>query len=435
MPTVTSLAKLFAEPPCWVRGVPVDIGTNASPAFDVVIVGAGITGLTAAFHAARRGMRVAVLEAGEPGAGASGRNSGFVIPTLSRVGPDDVTRAWGAARAARFNARLSSAANALFEFIDVERIACDAQQNGWLQPDQLDSADAVWQHRLRAQREAGAKARLVERDELRTLTGTARYPAALCLTEGGQIDPLAFTRGLAAAFRRLRGTLANNCRLLAPAAARTRTLVGLETSLGMVFARRVIMATNASGHDGAKNLTAATLPFALLLAAYNLPATGADHVLRSYQPISDVGRDMSFFRRLPGNRLVTGIFPTGTRLSREAIDAELTQRIEHVFGIRPVGLTDLWAGRVGVTPRGLPQLLQLAPNVFGWTGCNGRGIALSFVMGQWLAQLAADAPIESIPIPLQQLKPARAPQFGVWFARRLIAAERHRRARHSRRAT
>ncbi|MCC8397337.1 FAD-binding oxidoreductase [Paraburkholderia sp. MMS20-SJTR3] len=401
--------------------------------FDVAVVGAGITGLTAAFHAARRGLRVAVLEAGEAGAGASGRNSGFVIPTLSRVGPDDVARAWGDARAARFNAQLSGAATALFEFIRAEGIVCDARQNGWLQPDRLEPSDGVWQHRLRTQRQAGADARLVERDELHALCGTARYPAALCLTEGGQIDPLAFTRGLAAAFTRLGGTVLNGCRLLAPAAEQTKVLVGLDTSLGMVFARRVIMATNANGHDGARNLTAATLPFALVLAAYDLPVCGADHVLRTHQPFSDVGRDMAFFRRLQGNRLLTGMFPTSTRLSREAIDAELQRRIGHVFGVETTGLTDLWAGRVGVTPRGLPQLLQFGPNVFGWTGCNGRGIALSFVMGHWLADLVADAPIESIPVPLQALKAARAPQLGVWFARRLIAAERRRRERHERR--
>ncbi|WP_165847946.1 NAD(P)/FAD-dependent oxidoreductase [Paraburkholderia lacunae] len=434
---MTSLATLFAERPCWARGVPAEADASASPAiegevYDVVIVGAGITGLTAAFHATRRGLRVAVLEAGEPGAGASGRNSGFVIPTLSRVGPEDVARAWGAARAARFNAQLSNAANALFEFIHLERIDCDAQQNGWLQPDQFEAGAAVWQNRLRSLRESGAKARLVGPDEFKALTGSARYPAALCLMEGGQIDPLAFTRGLAAAFVRLGGTLVNGCRLLVPARPQTHQLVRLETPYGTVFARRAIVATNANGHDGAKNLTAATLPFALLLAAYDLPPDGADHVLCGNQPFSDVGRDMWFFRRLQGNRLVTGIFPTSTWLTREGINAELTQRIERVFDVTPARLTDLWAGRVGVTPRGLPQLLQLAPNVFGWTGCNGRGIALSFVMGQWLAELAADAPVESVPMPLQPLKPAGAPRVGVWVARRLIAAERRRRTQRDR---
>ncbi|WP_431206686.1 NAD(P)/FAD-dependent oxidoreductase [Burkholderia cepacia] len=437
MQPLTSLATLLAESPCWARDATPPEAADDAPAldgetFDVVVIGAGITGLTAAFHAARRGLRAAVLEANEPGAGASGRNSGFVIPALGRVGPAEVQRAWGETRATRFNARLGSAANALFEFIRAERIDCDARQNGWLQPDLADSDDPVWEQRLHAQRAGAARARLVERDELQALTGTARYPCALCLTEGGQIDPLAFTRGLARAFGRIGGMLVNGCRLITPAVPQTHRLAALDTSHGRVFARRVIMATNAYGHGGANGLTAATLPFAMILAAYDLPSKGAEQVLRANQPFSDVGRDMSFFRRLPGNRLLTGLFPTGERFARDGLEAELQRRIGLTFDLTLAPPSDLWAGRVGLTPRGLPQLVQLAPTVFGWTGCNGRGIALSFLMGQWLAELAADAPVASIPIPLRPLKPVRAPQLGVWFARRLIAAERRRRARHDR---
>ncbi|HET8728930.1 MAG TPA: FAD-binding oxidoreductase, partial [Alphaproteobacteria bacterium] len=52
---------------------------------DVAVVGAGFTGLTAALHLARRGVRVAVLEAGEIGGGASGRNAGFVVPNFAKA--------------------------------------------------------------------------------------------------------------------------------------------------------------------------------------------------------------------------------------------------------------------------------------------------------------------------------------------------------------
>jgi NADPH-dependent 2,4-dienoyl-CoA reductase/sulfur reductase-like enzyme len=51
---------------------------------DVVVVGAGFTGLSTALHLARSGIDVAVVEAAEPGWGASGRNNGQVIPTLAK---------------------------------------------------------------------------------------------------------------------------------------------------------------------------------------------------------------------------------------------------------------------------------------------------------------------------------------------------------------
>ena len=76
----------------------------------VAVVGGGFTGLSTALHLAEAGVPVTVLEANEIGWGASGRNNGQVIPTLSRVDPDEIVacrRARTAAAATR--ARNSSA--------------------------------------------------------------------------------------------------------------------------------------------------------------------------------------------------------------------------------------------------------------------------------------------------------------------------------------
>ena len=64
---------------------------------DVLVIGAGFTGLSTALHLARQGIDVAVVEAAEPGWGASGRNNGQVIPTLTRPEPDDIIQRHGAA--------------------------------------------------------------------------------------------------------------------------------------------------------------------------------------------------------------------------------------------------------------------------------------------------------------------------------------------------
>ena len=74
---------------------------SGSAETDVAIVGAGFSGLTAALHLARRGVRVTVLEAHLIGAGASGVNAGFVVPSFSRVDPTDVLTRLGAERGGR----------------------------------------------------------------------------------------------------------------------------------------------------------------------------------------------------------------------------------------------------------------------------------------------------------------------------------------------
>src|ERR1700737_971878 len=80
---------------------------------DVVIIGAGFTGLSTALHLREAGIDVAVIEAAEPGWGASGRNNGQVIPTLSRPDPDDIIAKHGAA-GERFVALLRDSASVLF---------------------------------------------------------------------------------------------------------------------------------------------------------------------------------------------------------------------------------------------------------------------------------------------------------------------------------
>ena len=58
---------------------------------DVVIVGGGFLGLSTALHLAEVGTRTVVLEAHEAGFGASGRNTGFVVPSFrTSLGASDV---------------------------------------------------------------------------------------------------------------------------------------------------------------------------------------------------------------------------------------------------------------------------------------------------------------------------------------------------------
>jgi glycine/D-amino acid oxidase-like deaminating enzyme len=62
---------------------------------EVIVVGGGFTGLSTALHLAERGADVVLLEAEQPGWGASGRNGGQVNPGLKHD-PDEVERHFGA---------------------------------------------------------------------------------------------------------------------------------------------------------------------------------------------------------------------------------------------------------------------------------------------------------------------------------------------------
>src|SRR3954453_12173222 len=90
--------------------------------FDVVIVGGGYTGLSAALHLAERGVRVAVLEANEPGWGASGLNGGQVNPGL-KLGRAALRGRFGQAVGDRMYDTAAGAPQFLFDLVRRTNIA------------------------------------------------------------------------------------------------------------------------------------------------------------------------------------------------------------------------------------------------------------------------------------------------------------------------
>src|ERR1700681_1941372 len=100
---------------------------------DVVVIGGGFTGLSTALHLREAGVDVAIVEAIEPGWGASGRNNGQVIPTLSRPDPDDIVARHRAA-GERFVSLLRDSASILFNLARRYQIAAEQEQAGWIQP-------------------------------------------------------------------------------------------------------------------------------------------------------------------------------------------------------------------------------------------------------------------------------------------------------------
>jgi glycine/D-amino acid oxidase-like deaminating enzyme len=100
---------------------------------DVIVIGAGFTGLSTALHLREAGVDVAVVEAAEPGWGASGRNNGQVIPTLSRPDPEDIIAKHGAV-GERFVAMLRDSASTLFDVVQKYKIEAEHEQAGWVQP-------------------------------------------------------------------------------------------------------------------------------------------------------------------------------------------------------------------------------------------------------------------------------------------------------------
>src|SRR5215470_15589968 len=163
---------------------------------DVVIIGAGFTGLSAALHLREAGIDVAVIEAAEPGWGASGRNNGQVIPTLSRPDPEDIVARHGAA-GERFVALLRDSAATLFDLARRYNIEAEQEQAGWVQPVHSPGRIKIAERRVRQWSKFGAPVELLSRDQVKDMLGSDAWHGGFWNKTGGHINPLALARGLA----------------------------------------------------------------------------------------------------------------------------------------------------------------------------------------------------------------------------------------------
>jgi len=168
---------------------------------DVAVVGGGFTGLSAALHLAEGGARTILLEAAEPGWGASGRNGGQVICGL-KLDPDELIAKYGAERGERLVEFAGGAADLVFDLVSRHEIDCHAERSGWIQGVHATSKMPLAERRAEQWARRGARTEVVSRQRMAELTGTERYAGGWIDHRGGVLQPLSYARGLAAAARR-----------------------------------------------------------------------------------------------------------------------------------------------------------------------------------------------------------------------------------------
>ena len=221
---------------------PLDPQLTGHHTSDICVIGGGFTGLSTALHAAEDGGDVILLEAAEPGWGASGRNGGQVIPGF-KLDPDDIVSRFGHERGERLVEFSGRAPDLVFDLVRRHRIDCHARRERWIHAVHASAALAEEEERVRQWRDRGADVEMLDRSATEALLGTSRYLASALDRRGGWLQPLAYARGLARAAR------AAGARLHAasPATGISQRGTGwrVETKSGTVEAEQVFVCTNA----------------------------------------------------------------------------------------------------------------------------------------------------------------------------------------------
>lgn len=405
---------------------------------DVAIIGGGYTGLSCALAVALGGAKAVVLEAGVVGYGASGRNNGQVIPTLSRIDPDDVPgkispESGGAAKGEQLVQLVADSAKFTFDLIRRHNIDCEAVQNGWIQPMHTPGRMRLAEKRVKAWAKRGAPVELLDRAGMEKITGSKFWHGGWENSTGGKLNPLAYVRGLARAAIEAGAVVHTGSPVVSVEHAGNAWRVRTES--GSVLADKVVIATHAYGDSFSASLWPKLMQTVFPVRSHQMatqvyPEKVRASVLPEDHACSDSQGDLHFFRWDAHGRLVTGAalaVPLGWRVRAAARAAARVQKVFPQLGHPRFDY--VWHGYVGITWDRLPHCHELAPGVLAFVGCNGRGVALATSIGSELAKAVLGANVADLPMPFTPLDPFPAHGIARRFTSFPIILYRHRDAR------
>jgi len=364
---------------------------------DVVIVGAGYTGLSCALALADAGRAVIVLEAAAIGHGASGRNGGQVIPGLKHD-PDELVARFGRERGETLVRLVGGAADRVFALIARYGIDCAANQCGWIQPAHSAAAAHAIIARARQWVARRAPIELIAGDRLALLLGTDVYAAGWLDRRAGALQPLSYARGLARAAMTHGAHVHTGSRVTQ--IVRDGEAWVASTPRGEARARQVVLATDAYSDalwpDLATNQLIVT---SVQIATDPLPDLIRRAILPGGTVASDTRKLLYYFRLDADGRFIIGGRGSVTEHVPEKVYATLRRVATRMYpSLAGVQWPYRWYGRVGITRDWLPHLAEVAPGVWAALGYCGRGVAMATTMGLVLADVLNGGRLPAYPV-------------------------------------
>jgi glycine/D-amino acid oxidase-like deaminating enzyme len=384
---------LMKQVPYWLDTAPPMPDRSGKPLpdeADVVVIGGGITGLSTALHAARKGATVVLVEKDTVGSGASGRNGSMCTQGIT-IGVGEARKRYGQHRARELYDAFREAVDVVEELTEKEQIACDFRRSGRLgvafKPEHHEAQKAT-------QRDLADnfdhETVLIGKSELRSEIGSDYYHGAL-------LDPLSaglhvgkYLHGLAEAAERAGAQIHERN----AATAVTRTPDGrfiVETLHGTVRAKQVMAATDA--------YTDKSLPWlrqrlicvgSFIIVTEPLGEDLARDVIPNARLVVDSKNIGHYIRLTPDNRLAFGgrarfapSNPASDLKSADVLFRDLAQIFPQLAKTR---IDYVWGGNVGFSYDRIPHAGEIN-GVYYSMGYCGHGVQMATYMGRAMAEV------------------------------------------------
>ncbi|MBM4423503.1 MAG: FAD-binding oxidoreductase [Chloroflexi bacterium] len=392
---------------------------------DVVVIGGGYTGVSAALKLAKHGAAVTLLEGETLGWGASSRNGGQVL-VGHKHGVEDLVRQFGKERARELYQASIKTIECVEQIIEEEKIDCDYVRCGYLEaaakPAHFDSLKRAQEV---LERDFGHTTRALPKAEMKAELGAEFYHGVLVDERSGGLHPAKFINGLALAAERAGADLHEST----PAASLEKRANGgftVKTDRGSIEAKEVFVATNGYTGKATPIFQRRIIPIgSYIIATEPLDSQISNSLIPNRRVAFDTKNFLHYFRLSPDNRMVFGgraaFSPETPNTVRESAEILRREMIAAFPELRDTPVAYAWGGTLGFTFDLYPHAGQM-DGLWYAMGYAGHGVAMATFLGQQMADRIAGRggynPFEGMAFPTMPLyngKPWFLPLAAVWY--------------------